>query len=410
VATESSRHIYLDACATSPTRPDVIARMAELQATVWGNPSSLHLEGLTSAEVLERSRLDLARGLGAAADEVIFTSGATESIHLALLGIARSLPNGRLVISAVEHPAVEGAARQLEREGWLVERWPVDRFGRIRMEHLDDLLQPPTRLVSLIWGQSEVGTLQPVDLVGRECRRRGIPFHVDGTQVLSQGRPSWADLHVDLLSASAHKCGGPKGVGLLLRRQALADQHEAIQLGGGQEGGWRAGTQPVAQIVGMVMALTNLDRWNNVSTPIDPQTSPPDDSVRARRDALLAMLRNHPQLRLTGQERERLPHHISFLICDQEGQPLSGRALVRELTTHGVSISSGSACASGRDGGSPVLAAMGLDPAWCRAGIRLSLGPWVEADDLVFIRDALHLALERLSSGQAERPAQYPPA
>ena len=393
--------LYLDACATAPPRPEVLQHMAAVQRSAWANASSLHPQGLRAAEQLERSRLELAQAFEADVEEVIVTSGATESIHLALLGVARCQPPGRLVISAVEHPAVEAAASRMVERGWQIARWPVDGEGTIRLDQLEVLLAPPTRLVSLIWGQSEVGTLQPVQRVGEACRARGIPLHVDATQVVSQGRPAWSLLPVDLLSASAHKCGGPKGVGLLLRRRALGERHGPIQAGGGQEGGLRGGTQPVALTAGMARAISLLQPW------LDPQDSEADPgpsrigAVQQRRDRLLQQLLDLAPLQRLGAPVQRLPHHIALLAADPQGRPLPGRAVVRALAAEGVAISSGSACASGRDGGSPVLAAMGIAPDWCRSGLRLSLGPWLSESDLDAVAAQVQGALERVAATSA---------
>lgn len=393
--------LYLDACATAPPRAEVLQHMAAVQRSAWGNASSLHPQGLRAAEQLERSRLELAQAVGADVEEVIVTSGATESIHLALLGVARCQPPGRLVISAVEHPAVEAAASRMVERGWQIARWPVDGEGTLRLDQLEVLLAPPTRLVSLIWGQSEVGTLQPVQRVGEACRARGIPLHVDATQVVSQGRPAWSLLPVDLLSASAHKCGGPKGVGLLLRRRALGERHGPIQAGGGQEGGLRGGTQPVALMAGMARAISLLDPWLD---PQDPEADPGPSrmgAVQQRRDRLLQQLLDLAPLQRLGAPVQRLPHHIALLAADPQGRPLPGRAVVRALAAEGVAISSGSACASGRDGGSPVLAAMGIAPDWCRSGLRLSLGPWLSATDLDAVAAQVQGALERVAATSA---------
>lgn len=393
--------LYLDACATAPPRPEVLQHMAAVQRSAWANASSLHPQGLRAAEQLERSRLELAQAFEADVEEVIVTSGATESIHLALLGVARCQPPGRLVISAVEHPAVEAAASRMVERGWQIARWPVDGEGTIRLDQLEVLLAPPTRLVSLIWGQSEVGTLQPVQRVGEACRARGIPLHVDATQVVSQGRPAWSLLPVDLLSASAHKCGGPKGVGLLLRRRALGERHGPIQAGGGQEGGLRGGTQPVALTAGMARAISLLEPWLD---PQDPEADPGPSRIGAvqhRRDRLLQQLLDLAPLQRLGAPVQRLPHHIALLAADPQGRPLPGRAVVRALAAEGVAISSGSACASGRDGGSPVLAAMGIAPDWCRSGLRLSLGPWLSESDLDAVAAQVQGALERVAATSA---------
>ncbi len=383
-------YFYLDACATAPLRESVISCMVRTQQDGWGNPSSLHRIGCDAAESLERARLSISASLGAERSNILFSSGATESAHLALLGLAKTQSPGRLVISAVEHPAVAAAAHQLVACGWTVERWPVDAYGQIQMQHLDRLLQPPTKIVSLIWGQSEVGTLQPIQAVGEACRSKHIPFHTDATQVLSQGCPNWSELQVDLLTASAHKCGGPRGIGLLLIRQEIAERIQPLFAGGQQENGLRAGTECPVLAQGMAAA------FREIASCQAHQVEASGSGIARLRDALLALLCQNDAIRLTGHPRERLPHHLSVLISDRHGQPMSGRALVRALDREGIAASSGSACSSGRDSDSPVLAAMGVDPAWQRSGLRLSLGNWIDPATLPNINDRIQIAIDRL--------------
>ncbi|MEC7739005.1 MAG: cysteine desulfurase family protein [Cyanobacteriota bacterium] len=382
--------IYLDACATTPPRPEVIQRIFEVQESAWGNPSSLHGPGLIAAELLERSRQKIASCLMASSTELVLTSGATESIHLGLLGMARSMQSGRLVISAVEHPAVLAAAQVLKREGWEVCYWPVDPLGRVKLEDLDLMLAPPTRLVSIIWGQSEVGTIQPIETIGLACRERGIVFHTDATQVLSQGLLHWADLPIDLLSASAHKFQGPKGIGLLLLRPELIDVLQPLQGGGGQEQGLRAGTESVALVAGMAMALEHL----KLSRPGCADVEFADQvKVQRMRDALRINLQTLPGLHFTGDPINRLPHHISMLVGSGDDQPISGRAVVRELSRLGVATSSGSACMAGQPKNSAVLQAMQIKPEWLQSGLRFSLGSWLDETQLDQIPDLLQQAM-----------------
>ena len=383
-------YFYLDACATAPLRESVISCMVRAQQDGWGNPSSLHRIGCDAAESLERARLSISASLGAERSDILFSSGATESAHLALLGLAKTQSPGRLVISAVEHPAVAAAAHQLVACGWTVERWPVDAYGQIQIQHLDRLLQPPTKIVSLIWGQSEVGTLQPIQAVGEACRSKRIPFHTDATQVLSQGCPNWSELQVDLLTASAHKCGGPRGIGLLLIRQEIAERIQPLFAGGQQENGLRAGTECPVLAQGMAAA------FREIASCQAHQVEASGSGIARLRDALFALLCQNDAIRLSGHPRERLPHHLSVLISDRHGQPMSGRALVRALDREGIAASSGSACSSGRDSDSPVLAAMGVDPAWQRSGLRLSLGNWIDPATLPNINDRIQIAIDRL--------------
>ncbi len=381
-------YIYLDSCATAPLRECVRACMLEAQQQSWGNPSSLHRIGCNAAESLERARLSIGKSLGADRSEIVFTSSATESAHLALLGLARASSPGRLVISAVEHPAVSSAAEKLIAEGWSVEIWPVDTFGQIQIHHLDRLLQPPTKIVSLIWGQSEVGTIQPIQTVGKACRVKGIPFHTDATQILSQGCPDWSDLPVDLLTASAHKCGGPKGIGLLLLRSEIAERIQPLFVGGKQENGLRAGTESPVLAEGMAAALHEIG-----SCKAD-QIRTAGSGIAQLRNALLEMLCQRDEISLSGHPIDRLPHHLSLLVSDRQGRPMSGRNLVRALDREGIAASSGSACSSGRDSDSPILEAMGVDPLWRRSGLRLSLGNWNDHSELSVINERIQKVID----------------
>jgi cysteine desulfurase len=384
---EAKADIYLDAAATTPPSADVIERIRVVQADTWANPSSLHGPGIRAAECLERSRQSIASALGAERDQLTFTSGATESVHLALLGTALKRDPARLVISAVEHPAVVAAARRLERQGWKLLQWPVDGDGLIRLELLETMLAPPTQLVSMIWGQSEVGALQPVLKVAQACRQRGITFHTDATQVIPQGLIRWHDHPIDLLSLSAHKLRGPRGVGLLLHRSDSVP--DPLLGGGGQEGGIRSGTEPVALIAGMAEAMRGLPRFDPTVHPVPPG----DPSVRIQRDRLLERLLRMDGVHLLGPELQaRLPHHISLLIGDRQDRPLSARAVVRAMARDGLACSSGSACHAGRTEDSPVLAAMGTAPAWRRSGLRLTLGTWLSDADLATVPDRLDAA------------------
>ncbi|MFM7452668.1 MAG: cysteine desulfurase family protein [Cyanobium sp.] len=380
--------IYLDASATTPPAAAVLAEMAELHTRAWANPSSLHGYGLAAAEALERSRWRCAAVLGCSPDELVFTSGGTESIHLALLGLGATLAPGRLLISAVEHLATVAAAAQLARQGWQVRPLPVDHLGRLQLHALREALEPPTRLVSLIWGQSEVGTLQELEPIGELCRRAGVPLHVDAVQVVGHRPVQFSALPVDLLSLAAHKLQGPRGIGALLVRRGLALQ--PLLAGGGQEGGRRAGTEPVVLAAGLARAL-------ELSQQAEPER------VAQLRDGLLEALLELEGVRLSGPDprretSQRLPHHISVLVADRAGRPLNGRALVRDLWREGYAVSSGSACSSTGTTASPVLRAMGFGEAQAASGLRLSLGPWLSPDDLVGVAPALERARQRLAA------------
>ncbi len=390
--TPPSRPLYLDACATSPPAPEVLAAMAAVQAEAWGNPSSLHGYGLEAAEALERARWRASMTLGCEPAELVFTSGGSEAIHLALLGAASALEPGRLLISAVEHPATEAAACRLEQRGWQLQRLPVDGHGLLDLQALEEALAPPTRLVSLIWGQSEVGSLQPLAAIGRQCRAAGVLLHVDAVQVVGHQPLTFAELPVDMLSLAGHKLQGPRGIGALLVRKGLTLQPQIG--GGGQEGGRRSGTEPVALAVGLASALDLAHQRLAQHGGCDP--------LAPLRDQLLQALLSLPGLQLTGPDPRltpsaRLPHHLSLLVEGPQG-PLAGRQLVRALWREGVAVSSGSACSSSGSAASPVLLAMGFSPEQSASGLRLSLGPWLEHAELALVPAALERARQALAA------------
>lgn len=387
--------LYLDACATTPPAAAVLQVMAEVQATAWANPSSLHSPGLAAAEALERARQTIGALLGCRTGRIVFTSGGSESIHLALLGAATAIEaqhcTRRLLISAVEHPATLSASHQLEQRGWDVVRIPVDQQGFLNLNELEAWLEPPTRLVSLIWGQSEVGTVQPIQAIGELCRRHGVPIHVDAVQILGHRTICFDQLPVDLLSGTAHKLQGPRGVGLLL----VAPDQPLLPLigGGGQEGGLRAGSEPVALVAGFAAALQQAVGRLAASAG--------DDPIAPIRDQLLIDCLGLRGLRLSGPDprqdaASRLPHHLSLLVSTCSGTPLNGRDLVRELNDLGIAASSGSACSSRGSGASPVLLALGYGQQEAMSGLRLSLGPWLGDQELRRVPTALSEAIRRV--------------
>lgn len=370
--------LYLDGCATTPASAGVRAAVASAQEELWGNPSSRHQEGRQACLALERSREHVAQLLDVPPDWVVFTSGGTEANQLAIHGVLGAA-GGSAICSAVEHPAVEKCLRNRQQVATRLELlWP-DSHSRLTgqglLEHLHD---GPVDLVSVVAAQSEVGSLQPLATMGAICGSRGIPFHSDGVQLCGKAPLFPRQLGVDLLTISAHKFCGPKGIGALIRnpRLTLAPLH----LGGGQESGLRAGTPAVPLVVGFGMAA------HEAKQALEQQSEPLWQRWTRR---LREQLWSVPGIEPTGHPEDRLPGHISCLVGTPGGEPLEGSHMVRALDGCGYAVSSGSACRSGSAQPSAVLLAIGLDPARARSGLRLCLGPWLCRGDTAVVEDRL---------------------
>ena len=375
--------IYLDYSATTPTRPEAIAAMQTAMTQHWGNASSLHHWGNRAATALERSRLQVASLLNAPSSEsVIFTASGSEADNLAVLGVAGQCSQPQhLIISAVEHSAVAEPARQLEARGWQVTRLPVDRRGAVSPEQLKRALQDNTVLVSIIYGQSEVGTLQPIAELGAIAQAHGALFHTDAVQVAGRLPIDVQTLPVDLLSLSSHKIYGPQGAGALYVKPGTTPL-SAIVSGGGQERGLRSGTQAIPNIVGFGVAAELA------------AAEMPTETLRLihLRDRLFALLSDVDELEPTGDPRHRLPHHVSF--CLPHGE-ITGKTLVRQMNLAGIGISAGSACHSGQLSPSPILQAMGYSDRPATSGIRLTLGRQTTAADIDWTALVLKQVLAR---------------
>lgn len=376
--------IYLDYSATTPIRPEAIAAMQAAFTQYWGNPSSLHDWGQRAATTLELSRMQVASLINAPPESVIFTSGGTEADNLAILGIARHYKQPQhIIISSVEHPAVAEPVRFLEQLGWQVTRLPVDRLGRVHPLDLHASLQPNTVLVSVIFGQSEVGTLQPIEALGKIARSHGVLFHTDAVQVAGRIPIDVQKLPVDLLSISSHKIYGPQGSGMLYIREGV--ELAPVFGGGGQEMKLRSGTQAVPNIVGFGVAAELALQEMAEETP----------RLIGLRDRLFDKLAEVPNLVSTGDRYCRLPHHLSFVVASKD-ENITGKTLVRQLNLAGIGISSGSACSSGKITPIPTLLAMGYSETEAIRGIRLTLGRDTTEADIDWTAIAIAQIMERL--------------
>jgi cysteine desulfurase len=352
--------IYFDHNATTPLHPAVWEAMYPFLTEAFGNPSSLHADGLRARDAVEEARERVARLLGASADEIVFTSGGTEADNLAILGsvLARRLQGGHIVTSQIEHPAVLGSCHALETQGCRVTRLPVGSAGTIDPDDLAAALSDDTLLVTLMHANNEIGTIQPVRACAALARARGILVHTDAVQSVGKVATPVDELGVDLLSLSGHKIHGPKGVGALYVRRGTG--LDPLVTGGPQERGLRGGTEPVAAIVGLGVAA------QLAAASLSAEMS----RVAALRDHLeQGVLASIPEVLVNGRPAPRLPTttNLSFKGVD-------GQSLVVALDLKGVATSTGSACSSGSLEPSPVLVAMGLPSEWVRGAVRFSLG------------------------------------
>ncbi|HEY9666074.1 MAG TPA: cysteine desulfurase family protein [Coleofasciculaceae cyanobacterium] len=380
----SLMQVYLDYSATTPPRPEVIAAMQDVFTQQWGNPSSLHEWGQRAATEVERARMQVAGLINAPADSIIFTSSGTEADNLAIMGVARRYRTPQhIIISSVEHSAVAEPVRLLQQWGWEVTRLPVDTQGRVNPGDLEDALQPNTVLVSIIYGQSEIGTLQPIHTLSQIARDRGVLFHADAVQVAGRLPIDVQRLPVDLLSLSSHKIYGPQGAGALYIRPGV--ELVPLVLGGGQELGLRSGTQAVPIIAGFGVAAELAAAEMATETP----------RLIQLRNQLFERLADTPNLIPTGSRLHRLPHHISFAVLG-DGKKVTGKAIVRQMNLAGIGISAGSACHSGKLSPSPILKAMGYSDTVALGGIRLTVGRDTTEADVDWTAMVLQQVLKRL--------------
>ena len=356
--------IYLDHNATTPVRDEVADAMAHALRERWGNPSSVHAEGAAARAAVERARESVATLLGVLPREVFFTSGASEANNTALTAFAGHDASRRHVVTTcVEHPSVEAPLAALEGQGVPVTRVPVDREGLVDLDALAGALTSETTLVSILYAHNETGVLQPLARIASLADARGVPLHADVTQAVGKLPLDLGELGVDLASLSAHKFGGPKGVGCLIAHGGV--DFDPFLRGGGQERGRRGGTENVPGIVGLGVACELAQREL-------PQRGREQAALRDRLwEGIAAKV---PRVHRNGSAEHVLPNTLSVRFS---GAP--GDLLLQALDLEGVAVSSGAACASGSIEPSRVLLAYGLDRDEARASLRLSVGHGVDA-------------------------------
>lgn len=380
--------IYLDYAATTPLHPAVLEAMMPFLSQEYGNPSSIYRAGQDGKSAVERARRQVASAIGCHPSEIVFTSGATESDNLALSGVSwhSRLKNPtaappHLIVSAVEHHAVLHTAEFLERQGFSLTVVPVDAEGFVDPETVRAAIRPETKLISIMFANNEIGAIQPIAEIGAIARAHGVTFHTDAVQAAGALPVRVDDLQVDLLSLSAHKFRGPKGVGLLYVRKGTSI--EWMQLGGGQEGGRRGGTENVAGIVGLGAAI-ELSEQSRTARVVH---------LSEVRDALWSGLKETiEEIELNGPSdfSRRLPNNLNVAI-----RGVQGETVLLALDMIGIAASAGSACTTGNSEPSHVLLAMGQSEDRARSSIRFTVGESTTLEQIEEVVEGLQEIVER---------------
>jgi len=382
-----SRRVYLDHNASTSVHPEVLEEMLPYFSERFGNPSSVHGFGREAREGLDTARERIASFLRVGKEEVVFTSGGTESDNMAIKGVAAARRQGHLITSAIEHHAVLRTCQVLEQQGFAVTYLPVDGHGRVDPDDVRRAVRADTVLITVMHANSEVGTIQPVREIGQIARERGIAFHVDGVQTFGKVPVDVNALGIDLLSFSGHKIYGPKGVaGLYIRR---GTKMASIQHGGEHERRRRAGTENVPGVVGLGQAVASRARAMAAEAV----------RVTVLRDRLWDGIRGRvPDVRLNGHPTERLPG-----TCNMCFRRVESESIVLGLDLKGIGVSAGSACTSGNVEPSYVLVAMGVPLDWAMGAVRTSLGRSTSAEDIDYVVDAVEPLVAKLRSAAPVR-------
>lgn len=378
------QRVYLDNAATTRVHPDVLQAMLPYFTEYYGNPSSPHTFAQEAAAGISRARSQVAKALNAVSpDEIIFTGGGSESDNMVLRGVAAAYASkGRHIItSAVEHHAVLHTLEAMEREGLVeVTYLPVDEYGRVAVEDVAAAIREDTILVSIMYANNEVGTIMPVAEIGALCRARGVLFHTDAVQAVGHVPVDVQAQCIDLLSLSAHKFHGPKGVGALYVKKGV--RVPALILGGGQERKKRAGTENVPGIVGLGAAIQRACEHMQENAA----------HMCALRDRLIAGIPAAiPDVKLNGHPTDKLPGNVNFSI-----RYIEGESILLMLDINGVAASSGSACTSGSLDPSHVLLAMGLSHEVAHGSLRLTLSEFTTEQEIDYVLDLLPKVAKRL--------------
>ena len=380
----NNKIVYVHNAATTHLSPSLIQPMTPYFVTEYGNPSSIYSVGRQARAAVEKARRQVADAIGAQPNEIYFTSGGSEADNWAIKGTAhRLLPKGKkhIITTNFEHHAVLHTTEALKKEGFDITYLPVNSDGLISPKQVADAIREDTALVSIMFANNEIGTIQPVAAIGEVCRQKGVLFHTDAVQAVGHIAIDVNAMNIDMLSLSAHKFHGPKGIGALYVRKG--PQPNILIDGGAQEKGRRAGTENVAGIVGLGQAITEA------CADIPAHTK----KVQAMRDKLIDGLSVLPRVRLNGSRTHRLPGN-----CNLSFEGIEGESLLLMLDASGICASSGSACTSGSLDPSHVLLAIGLPHEIAHGSLRLSIGDTNTMEEVEYILNTVPPIVERLRS------------
>lgn len=380
------KDIYLDYAATTFVRQEVLDTMIPLMRQSFGNPSSIHNFGIEAKKAVEKARTKIAQVFGANSEDIYFTSGGTESDNLAIAGVAYANKNkgGHVITSKIEHPAVMNACKRLEKDGFKVDYLDVDEFGTVDINQLKEKLTNETILVSIMFANNEIGTIQPISKIGEIIKANSKAyFHVDAVQAAGTVDVDLKKLaSIDLMSFSAHKFYGPKGMGGLFVRKGT--KFSAVQLGGSQERKKRAGTENVPGIIGMAKALELAAA----------ERTKENERLSKLRDGLIErVLKEMDYVRLNGHKESRLPNNANFSFGFIEGE-----SLLLRMNQRGIAASTGSACSTASLEPSHVLLAIGLSHETAHGSYRITIGKNTIKEDLDYTVDALREVVSALRS------------
>lgn len=384
------KSVYLDHAATTYVKKDVLDEMMPFFCESFGNPSSVYSLGQENKKAVELAKERIAKAIGANSNEIYFTSGGCEADNWVIKGIASANRDkgNHIITTSIEHPAIINSCKYLEKNGFEVTFLGVDENGQVRLDELENAIKDNTVLISVMFANNEIGTIQPIKEIAEIAHKHNVYFHTDAVQAVGSIKIDVKELGVDMLSMSGHKFYGPKGIGALYIKKGT--QIDSLIHGGGQEQGKRAGTENVPSIVGMGKAIEMV--YNN----FDENN---ERIIRLREKLINGVLNTIPHVRLNGHRTSRLPGNTNFSFSFIEGE-----ALLLMLNMKGVSGSSGSACSSGSLDPSHVLLAIGLDHGTAHGSLRLSLGAENTEEDVDYVLDILPGIVERLREMSPLKP------